>query len=139
MSIRYWIAKKLAPDIAKDAKKYHYLRTKLDEARTWLGYDFPEVDAAIFWALVSEVNHFRSIENDAISPVPSKPWIYNINDFREHLRKEAKDKDPEKETVIKNLEAEARWLAANMELDGDKKGAEIVLKLREALLKSRMN
>lgn len=87
MTLRKWLASKIDPEMARDARAHWYLRMKMDEAATWLGYDFPMIDAAIFWAKVSTVNHFRLSEAEYVHAVPEKPWIHQISDFREHLRK----------------------------------------------------
>ena len=87
MSLRKWLASKLDPETARDARAHWHLRMKLDEAATWLGYDFPMIDEAIFWAKVANVNHFRQSEAEYVHAVPEKPWIHTIGDFREHLRK----------------------------------------------------
>jgi len=86
MSLKTLIARWLDPDAYRTVERYHYLRARLSEAQQWLGYDFPEVDATIMWAKVSEVNHFRRLDQDAVETVPGKPWIWTVYDFREHLR-----------------------------------------------------
>lgn len=87
MTFREWLAGKLAPEMAREARAHQHLRMKLSEATTWLGYDFPVVDEAIFWAKVSSANYFRMSEDEYVHAVPEKPWIHQIGDFREHLRK----------------------------------------------------
>lgn len=86
MSIREILARWLAPDAFRTVERYHYLRRQLAQAAHWCGYEFPEIEAAVFWAMVSEVNHFRPLGTEAVAAVPSKPWIWSISDFREHLR-----------------------------------------------------
>lgn len=86
MSLRRAISKWLAPEVYRVEERYWFLRQQLSEAQTWLGYDFPEIDEAIFWAKASEVNHFRALGAETVAAVPGKPWIWTISDFREHLR-----------------------------------------------------
>jgi hypothetical protein len=86
-SCRHRIAIALHPELARDAERHWYLRLKLSELQDWLGYDFPDIDAAIHWAKVCERNHYRPLGADAVSPVPDKPWIYGISEFREHMRR----------------------------------------------------
>lgn len=90
MSIRTTIARWLAPEAFRTAERYWFLRLMLADAQSWLGYDFPEVDEAIFWAKVTEVNHFRGLDEPCREAVPGKPWIHSISDFREHLRAKRK-------------------------------------------------
>jgi hypothetical protein len=86
MSLKERIARWLAPDAFRTVQRYHYLRDQLSEAQMWLGYEFPDVDAAIMWAKVSEVNHFQALSDPSVEAVPGKPWIWAIWDFRDHLR-----------------------------------------------------
>ena len=88
MSIREIIARWLAPDAFRTVERYHYLRSQLSDAERWLGYEWPEVDAAIMWAKASEVNHFRGLDDPKVETIPGKPWIWSISDFREHLREQ---------------------------------------------------
>lgn len=92
MSIRETLARWLAPDAFRTVERYHYLRSQLSDAQMWLGYEFPDVDAAIMWAKVSEVNHFRAVAAPSVAAVPGKPWIWTISDFREHLRAAARER-----------------------------------------------
>jgi hypothetical protein len=92
MTIRTTLARWLAPEAFRTVERYHYLRATLSEAERWLGYDFPEVDATIMWAKVSEVNHFRALDAPSVAAVPGKPWIWSISDFREHLRAAARER-----------------------------------------------
>lgn len=87
MSIKNAIACWLAPEVFERSERYYYLRDTLSDAQMWLAYEWPEVDTVIFWAKVSEVNHFRKLGVPSVAAVPGKPWIHTISDFRDHLRK----------------------------------------------------
>jgi len=86
MSIRKRMAAWLDPETAREARKHFYLRLRLSEAADWLGADFPVVDAVIHWAKVREVIHFAAVGDSLPEPVPGKPWINYISDFRQYLR-----------------------------------------------------
>lgn len=88
MTFREALARWLAPEAFRTVERYRYLRSQLSDAQMWLGYEFPDVDAAIMWAKVSEVNHYRGLSDPSVEAVPGKPWIWSISDFREHLREE---------------------------------------------------
>lgn len=102
MSLRETVARWLVPDAFRTVERYHYLRRQLEEAAMWLGYEFPEVDASIRWAKVSEVNHFRGIDEPSVAAVPGRPWIWSISDFREHLR-DAKKALPARHAVAREI------------------------------------
>lgn len=87
MSVRERIAAWLAPEMAKDARRHWFLRQRLTEAAEWLGAEYPAIDATIHWAKVSTVVHFASLDDNLPEHVPGKPWIHQIHDFREHLRR----------------------------------------------------
>lgn len=93
MGLREIIARWLAPEAFRTVERYHYQRACQSEAYRWLG-EFPDVCATIEWLRVSEQNHFRKLGEDAFAAVPGKPWIWQISDFREHLRAIAKATSP---------------------------------------------
>lgn len=86
MAWKHKLAEWLDPETARDARRHWYLNNKLSEAGDWLGVDFPVVDAVIRWAKVSEVVHFADMSDKLPEPVPGKPWIHRIDDFRAYLR-----------------------------------------------------
>lgn len=86
MSLKTIISRWLDPEAHEKAERYWRLRSYLDDAQRWLGYEWPEVDQAIFWAKVSEVNHFRKLGAPVVEAVPGLPGIHGIDQFRQHLR-----------------------------------------------------
>ena len=91
--MRRWLAKWLYPEAFKDAKRYAYLRRRLDELQRWCGHEAPEIDHAIVWAKKSLRIYSMSLEEyDAL--VQSREWpkaaVGGIDQFREELRRRAK-------------------------------------------------
>lgn len=89
--MRLWLAKKLAPEVFREAEKFDYLRRRIEELRTWCGYEFPLIDKAVQWAQRSTRVHYMSSEEfnrivdsgDGISIA-----VGDISRFREDLRRE---------------------------------------------------
>lgn len=88
--MRFWLAKKLAPEVFREADKYDYLRRRVEELRTWCGYEFPLIDKASQWAQRSTRIHFmpldefnRLVERNEYNDIA----VGDISQFREELRR----------------------------------------------------
>lgn len=82
--IRTAIARWLAPELAKDADRYHRLVGQMRNDYWWLGAEFPDASETIRFFLDGDRNHYRALGEPAIGDLPS-----DIGDFREHLRRRA--------------------------------------------------
>lgn len=59
--MRRWLAQKLCPEAFEAEKHLWYVRNRLDELKTWCGYGFPEIAAAVEWVRKSERIHFMPL------------------------------------------------------------------------------
>lgn len=89
--MRFWLAKKLAPEVFREADKYNYLHRRVEELRTWCGYEFPLIDKAVQWAQRSTRVHFmplddynRLVERGEYNSIA----VGDISQFREELRRD---------------------------------------------------
>ena len=80
---KLWLARRLAPAVFLNAQRYERMLSEVSYERQWLAYDFPKVGAFAERLLVSDHNHWRSLDEE---PVQSR-WHWNISDFREQLRR----------------------------------------------------
>lgn len=89
--MRIWLARKLAPEVFKEAEKFDYLSRRIEDLRTWCGYEFPLIDKAAQWAQRStrvyymplDVYH-KIIEQGRYNDVS----VGGIDKFREEIRRE---------------------------------------------------
>jgi|GEM_PF-6717542 hypothetical protein len=82
MSMKRWIARRLAPEEFLTAERYRKLRGDIADDRWWLASDFPEIAAFCERLLANDVNHWRGLDDEYLS----SPWRSEISAFREQLR-----------------------------------------------------
>jgi len=87
--IREWLARKLFPQAFEDAKRYDYLRRRLDDLQTWCGHEEPELEHAIIWAKKSLNVYFMPLD-EYHRVVQAGEWpkvgVGPIDAFREEMR-----------------------------------------------------
>lgn len=70
----------LAPRMAHDANRYHYLRGQIDHANQYLGIEFPDAGAATRWLLDEDTRHWAPAE-------ATRYWrLRGISDLRNEMR-----------------------------------------------------
>lgn len=81
MNIRYWLARKLCPQMAESASKWEYAHSvQYFYARRWLG-EFPEICATLDWVFIGTKDYWRPLG------VPANcQWRPDIAQFRDDLR-----------------------------------------------------
>lgn len=82
------ISRRLCPDVHRDQLRYEKLWRGLDEARWWLGQEFPEA-SSLAHRLLDEDQYYWTSEKPMRRPewtwqAPS--WVVGIPTFREWLR-----------------------------------------------------
>lgn len=80
MSLREKIARLIAPNLGRQADRFHYLWHQTDDCHRWLS-EFSDVATAMQWLKERDRDHWRRLEEPATGNLPS-----NIGDFREYLR-----------------------------------------------------
>lgn len=88
--MRTWLARKLCPEVFKDAERYHYSMRKWDDLWNWCAYEFPQVGSAAEWVRQSVRQHFMDRET-YFRLVEEKRFdlthIDDISEFRDKLRR----------------------------------------------------
>jgi len=83
--MRDYIVARFFPEFYAYRRKYLYLQQRVDEAKTWLGSEFPDAAQALRWVQAADYYYWNSGTN-AFSAVEDKPWIHSISELREHMR-----------------------------------------------------
>ena len=82
MSLKLWIAKKLAPEVFRKADRYERMQREISLDHWWLAHDFPEVSAFAQRALANDANYWRDTPELAVDC----KYDGDIGRFREQLR-----------------------------------------------------
>lgn len=90
MSLRSWIARKLAPETFENASRYVWLKSRMHESYRWLG-EFEDIAAFLEWSFDGEHNTWLKLDE---RPLHRWKWYGDISDFREQLRRRADKKAP---------------------------------------------
>jgi hypothetical protein len=79
--MKRWIAARLCPDMAKDAAKYHFLKSEIVHADRWLASITPAA-MVLTWLLGRDHDHWRKLDEPSVAAYPA-----DISAFREELRR----------------------------------------------------
>jgi len=86
--MRERLSRWLCPDVHRDAERYEKLWRGLDEARWWLGSEFPEA-ASLAHRLIDEDLWYWNSQKPMRDPAwkwQAPEWVSGITAFREWLR-----------------------------------------------------
>lgn len=89
-AIGHVIARKLAPEMDREARRYRYLELQIDDACIWLD-DLPDARDVARWLRERDTDHWRAIDEPASGKLPS-----DIYDLREHMRRRTISKEQPK-------------------------------------------
>jgi hypothetical protein len=83
MALRIWLARKLAPEMAREAEKYYYLHNQVTMIDRWFASIKP---AAMIsgWLLEREAHHWRRYSDP---PLTAK-YEWEISRFRDQYNRE---------------------------------------------------
>lgn len=77
--LRYWLARKLCPEVFPEARRWHHLHTLVYDLRWWCS-EFHDIAAAAEWLLACDAAYARKIGEQAPAAA------CHIDTFRERLR-----------------------------------------------------